>query len=192
MLAGRGVDRESRPRLLCGADEARQATQADGEKCFHQPLFYPGSRLARASQMVARVNFLDYAQCGLAVGEGNRGSFEDFAGFDSLYDSRREPRGSRSLPSRHRGRETVRAAESKTGVSLLTTTFPSQRPRVQLTKTDRPSAMKLTKCRAAPRSVSRWAGPRAEAHKTGRPISGKRRRGCASAGFLRRQILQRR
>jgi hypothetical protein len=49
-----GVDRESRPRLLCGADEARQATQADGEKCFHQPLFYPGSRLARASLMVAR------------------------------------------------------------------------------------------------------------------------------------------
>jgi len=27
MLAGRGVDRESRPLLLCGADEARQATE---------------------------------------------------------------------------------------------------------------------------------------------------------------------
>src|ERR1019366_10485962 len=93
MLAGRGVDRGSRPRLLCGADEARQATQAPGEKCFHQPLFYPGSRLARASQMVARVNFLECARCGLAVGEGNRGSFEDFAGFGSLTTADAKPEG---------------------------------------------------------------------------------------------------
>ena len=46
--------------------------------------------------------------------------------------------------------------------------------RVKTTRIDRPSAIKLTKCRAAPRSVSRWACPRADAHKTGRPISGTR------------------